>query len=150
MNEKAAFPREFEITEELIDVQRGSMVQADNPYRVLLRRFDDLDIAQDQAVRGLFLDLIEEVIDNMDKVLGTEQEEEREVSAAAKKYIRRFGRIRKSLEKVLAKWHVAEFDMENAPPGALQVLDAEGDERVVLKGWLYKGELLRKPVFLRS
>ena len=158
-------PQEFEITEEPYRVGDRSDAGAQEIWRIMhheverleervaeaeasLRKADEMNNA---AKRRFLLDLIESVMDNLDRILAAADAVQGE--AAAQKWFKRFERLRRTMEQLLASQQVVPIDVVSAPPGVITVEDVEErddvpDGTVVAvnwRGYLWRGEILRKP-----
>jgi molecular chaperone GrpE (heat shock protein) len=161
---KSDITLEFEITEEPHELS-GTLTNEDRaPWDQVLEaanRFEcrlmDIESSVEKikleskaAQKRFFIDLIEEVIDNLDRiVVGMESGVN---DPAEQKRLKRFKLIRRKIEEVLAQEHVTPIDMIIPPPGLAVISEAiatnEYRDGTVLstnwRGWLWKGEVLRK------
>lgn len=161
--EKRTFP-EFEIVEQFHNVDALPPGGEDDVWQSVLKTADLLErrtsaaeaalgnLKEDNdAVRRKFLiGLIEGIMDNLDRIDATSDGAEGD--QAAQRWTRRFRIIRRKMEDVLAREQVVPIDLVSAPPGLITIDATEErddfpDGAVVSvnwKGYLWKGEILRK------
>jgi molecular chaperone GrpE (heat shock protein) len=157
-------PAEFVITESPRAIPALPEAGSENPWaavRQLLDRFETEAVraksAMDKAASGqqstkrkLLLGLIEEVMDNLDRSLSPE--EEAGLEPGATRWFKKLQRTRRSLEELLVRERVVPLDAEQLPPGLCKIADVEERSdlregqiaRVLVRGYLWNGELLRK------
>jgi molecular chaperone GrpE (heat shock protein) len=157
-------PREFEITEQPHPITDTPHVEGQNLWQAakdeverLERRTAEAETSlskihktHDAAKRKLLLNVIEDIMDNLDRIAaGTDG---RQDDTAAQQWLKRFQRTRRTLEQLLAKEQVVPIDVVSAPPGVVTISEVEErddvpDGTVVAvnwRGYLWKGEVLRK------
>lgn len=158
-------PPEFEITEQPYPIGDRSNAGANEIWRIVHQEVERLEerVAEadaslrkanemtDAAKRRFLLDLIESVMDNLDRILAAADMVQGD--ARAQQRFRRFEGIRRQMEQLLARQQVVPIDVVSAPPGVVEVQDVEErddlpDGTVVAvnwRGYLWRGEILRKP-----
>jgi molecular chaperone GrpE (heat shock protein) len=117
----------------------------------LVHKLETILAGLNAAKRKFLLDMIEDIMDNLDRSL--EGVDETRVDGASQRWVKRFQRTRRKTIELLAKEQVVPIDLETAPPGLSVVNDVESrddvpDGTVVavnLRGYLWQGEILRKP-----
>lgn len=161
---KNGTPREFEITEPLHPL--GAYADSDGPgfWRKVLDAAEFLESRkmeleasagkigerQDDAKRKLLLSLIEEIMDNLDRVI--EMRGENRNDPEEQRWIRKFQRIRRKMEELLAVEQVVPIELISAPPGVVTIAGIEERDDVPdgtivstnWRGYLWRGEVLRK------
>jgi molecular chaperone GrpE (heat shock protein) len=164
MFKKKKTPVEFRITERQHELTSGSEVGEQNFWRKaeqvaefyeqriqeLVASFHDLNEANNTGKRKFFLDLIEEIMDNIDRI--TADTNRKKTSEASGRWLKRFRRLQRKMEELLAKEDVIPIDLISAPPGLVTVADFEERDdfpdgtiiSVNWRGYLWKGELFRK------
>lgn len=162
---KRHLPREFEITEQPYPVGDWSDVGAHGIWQSVRREVERLgeqvaaaeaslrkaNEMNDDAKRRFLLDLIESVMDNLDRIVAAADAVQCE--AAAQQLFKRFEGIRRKMEQLLARQQVVPIDVVSAPPGVIHVQEVEErddvpDGTVIAvnwRGYLWRGEILRKP-----
>ncbi|MBI4493556.1 MAG: nucleotide exchange factor GrpE [Chloroflexi bacterium] len=161
---------EFEITEQphpLEDLPEGgertiwqaAREQVERLERQLLGAEASLRKAaelSEAARRRLLLDLIEGVMDNLDRSLAGVEGDRGD--AEARRWIRRLQRTRRTLEQLLAQEQVVPIDFAQAPDGLVSTREvierSDVPEGTILeidyRGYLWRGELLRKASVVRA
>lgn len=157
-------PREFEITEQPHRVSSMPHVEGLNIWQTAQEEVERLDkrtaeaeaslskihVTHDTAKRKFLLNMIEDIMDSLDRILtGTD---ERQGDTAAQQWLKRFQRTRRTLEQLLAKEQVVPIDVVSAPPGVVTISEVEERDDVLegtvvavnWRGYLWKGEVLRK------
>ena len=164
MMKKAEIPAEFEVREPFHELGRYSDVdqqklwhKAQEAAELFERRILELEASfrkinetNEISKRKFLLDLIEEIMDNLDRVLASTDGSK--INTSAKRWFKRIQRVQRRLEEVLAREQVTPIDMLSAPPGLVTVADVEErddvpDGTIVAinwRGYLWKGEVLRK------
>jgi molecular chaperone GrpE (heat shock protein) len=161
--EKRIYP-EFEITEQYHETHGIS--DLDDPLlwhriqktaELFEQRLGDSEFAlnaqkenRDVEKRKFLIELIEEIMDNLDRIISTSNG--KKADQAAERWVKRFRTIRRKMEELLAKEQVIAIDLLSAPPG---LVTADGTEdrddvedgtiiSVNWRGYLWRGEILRK------
>jgi molecular chaperone GrpE (heat shock protein) len=106
--------------------------------------------SQGEERRKLVLQLVEDVVDNLDRSLA--EAEQRQFDAATLRWVQKLQRTRRAIDKFLAREHVVPFDVVTAPVGTITIdgVDERDDvpdgtvTSVIVRGYLWQGELLRK------
>jgi molecular chaperone GrpE (heat shock protein) len=164
MFKKKKTPVEFIITELQHELTSGSEVGRQNFwqkaeqvaefYEKRIREFEasfnNLSESNKIDKRKFFLDLIEEIMDNIDRVIT--DTDGKKISEASGRWLKRFHRLQRKLEELLAKEDIIPIDLISAPPGLVTVADFEERDDVPdgaivsvnWRGYLWKGELFRK------
>lgn len=146
--------KEFEFSEQPHEVERMPLIPGHTAWEVACASAREgvkwLEENHEHDRRKLLLSLIENLMDNLDRNL--DGASVNEGNREAQRWLKRLQRERRRLEELLAAERVVPFDPSSAPPGLATV---EGEEErddvpdgavvsVLLRGWLWKGELLRK------
>lgn len=114
------------------------------------KTLNTLEQAQDEARRKFFLELIEEIMDNLDGVISTT--DGGSGNETAQRWVKRFRIVRRKMEEILGKEKVVAIDLVSAPPGVVTIdgveerLDVPDGTIVSVnwRGYLWRGGILRK------
>ncbi len=118
----------------------------------LHNEFDEIRHQQDAAKRKFYIEIIEQLMDNFDRMISVEEARDDPTEPKALKWFKRVKRTRRTLEGLLAMDHVVPIDLLRPVPGSVMVEDfIERDDvsdntilEVLERGWLWRGEILRK------
>jgi molecular chaperone GrpE (heat shock protein) len=106
----------------------------------------------DEAQGKLLLEIIEQVMDNLDRIAWAEEAREGPPDPTVVKWTKRIAATRRTLEKLFAQEHAVPLDLVSAPPGTVEVYGTELRDdvpegsivQVIRRGWLWRGAVLRK------
>lgn len=112
--------------------------------------------AHDGARRKFLLDLIEDVMDNLDRSLA--DVDGNPSDPAAQRWIKKLQRNRRTMEALLAREQAVPIDLVQAPDGLVTTRDEVPRDdvpdgtivEVDYRGWLWRGEVLRKASVVRA
>jgi len=118
----------------------------------LHNEFADIREQQDAAKRKFYIEIIEQVMDNLDRMISVEEARDDPTEPKALKWFKRVKRTRRTLEGLLALDHVVPIDLLRPVPGGVTVEDfIERDDvpdgtilEAIQRGWLWRGETFRK------
>lgn len=130
----------------------AALARAEETREAQLRK---ANAAHEAARRKLLLGVIEDVMDNLDRSLAGL---DGAADPAAERWIKRLQRTRRSLEQLLAAEQVVPIDFTNAPDGLVTTQEViQRDDvptgtivGVIYRGYLWRGEILRKAVVIRA
>ena len=161
---------EFAITEQPHETPASAAVPGQNPWQLAVQEAErlvqsaaeaqgklrKLGETHDTAKRKFLVELIENVMDNFDRVL--ERTDGGSTDPVARNWLKRFALTRRSLEQLLATEQVVPIEFAGAPDGLVFTREVvprddvpEGTiVEVDCRGWLWRGEVLRKASVVRS
>lgn len=167
---KRKLPPEFEITEQPRPTPSVSAAPESDPWQLAVQEAERLEQSaaeaparlrklgetHDTAKRKFLVELIENVMDNFDRVL--ERTDGGPSDPVARNWLKRFERVRRSFEQLLAAEQVVPIEFAGAPDGLVFTREVvprddvpEGTiVEVDCRGWLWRGEVLRKASVVRA
>lgn len=157
------WPPEFAIDEEPLDLEPSPDQALGDPWQEALREMGDLKHEVDRQVdllrhtrqndelarRQLIKEIIEDLLDPVDHLLGTLNPSE--LSGPAKNWYKRLLRVQKRIEDLLARHHCEALDLISPPMGAVLVAGEEPRDdlpnghilEVFQRGFMLDGALFR-------
>ena len=143
---------EFAFVEEPLPLTRepGTWPDIVQGVRRLERDIAELKEDADGGKRKMILNLIENVMDNLDRALLPADTGADDGSL----WLKRLRQARTLAQKVLTREGVSPLDLVSAPPGVVSVLDTVPSDtvpageivEVVVRGYLWNGSILRRAV----
>ncbi|MBI4799597.1 MAG: nucleotide exchange factor GrpE [Desulfarculus sp.] len=157
------WPFEFSIDEEPLDLGLAEDAAAGGPWEEALQEVGELKHEVDRQVdllrhtrqtdelarRRLIKEIIEDLLDPLDHLLGTLNPSE--LSGPAKNWHKRLQRVQKRIEDLLARHHCEALDLTSPPMGSVTVASEEPRDdlpnghilEVLQRGFMLDGALFR-------